>query len=382
MSQAVGAPVPLVATREPAARRGTLSIAERNFLRTFVYTSAIVALFYCAFHIEREVLHRRPAAIRFIPEAAEAAMRYVGIPHVIIGFLFMASAVKNRTPSRRAWIGGLLLVGAVLSYGFWEGGGKANLVLYAGVYLYFLVHELRDESNFCLILGDAPSPSNPAAFRAMILWMIGLIVTAFVVLGYASLPFGLFHRRFNADDSVLAGSSFAQSVLVAGRLPMPLKLILSLAPVAATAFGFVHVLRHYARALGFGSVHGLIHTYASVFRIMLGVAGVLVLSLLITQRPHSLALFHFVAWYVFASYQLAKHPPKSPPAGWWTWMRTTASGFKTLHIGMVLGLMGLALFWTLALDPTDTSSWFTRLLAPAAFPYWTIMHVTVSFVPR
>ena len=101
--------------------------------------------------------------------------------------------------------------------------------------------------------------------------------------------------------------------------------------------------------------------------------------MLLTQRPYALILFHVVAWYIFAVYQFKRHPPKVAPRGLWLWMRTTVRGFETLHIGMVVILMAIGLVWTLWLGQSPTLTW---LLAPESFLYWTIMHITVSFVPR
>jgi hypothetical protein len=50
-----------------------------------------------------------------------------------------------------------------------------------------------------------------------------------------------------------------------------------------------------------------------------------------------------------------------------------------LHIGMVVVLMAIGLIWTL---PLNQAAWLRWLLAPEAFLYWTIMHITVSFMPR
>jgi len=60
-------------------------------------------------------------------------------------------------------------------------------------------------------------------------------------------------------------------------------------------------------------------------------------------------------------------------------MRTTVKGFKTLHIGMVVVLMAIGLVWTIGPHQTVALKW---LLAPESFLYWTIMHITVSFVRR
>jgi len=382
MANGQTASIAIPATDDTASRWARLTLTERNFLKSLVYTAAIVFVFYCGFLLEREILNRSPAAIRFIPQAAEAAMRYVGIPHVIIGFLFMTSSPRNRTWRKRSWLAGLFMVGIALCTGYYVGGGKTNLILYTGVYLYFLVHELRDEANFVFILGDAPPPSDRAAMQGLVTWMTGLIVVSMIVLGVAPASFGVFHEKLSAPGSALAGGALVNSVWIRGALPLGLKLLIALAPMVLLGGAYVAVLRRSARRLGFSGAGQLMSTYHTMFRIMFGVAGVLGLALIVTQRAYPLALFHFVAWYVFASYQFDRNPPKQDPTGRWLWMRTTVSGFKTLHIGLVLALMAVGLYWTLALDPTDTSSWLTKLIAPAAFPYWTVMHITISFIPK
>jgi hypothetical protein len=168
-------------------------------------------------------------------------------------------------------------------------------------------------------------------------------------------------------------------VLWDGSLPVAAKVALSLAPLAAGVIGLAVALRRYAVRLGYADVRGLARAHATLLRVMFGVAGVIGLSLLLTQRGYSLILFHVVAWYIFAGHQFARHPPSGPPQGLWLWMRTTRTGFRVLHIGMVMGLMAIGLVWTLWLGQ---SPWLAWLLKPEAFLYWTIMHITVSFVPR
>lgn len=364
------------AARPEPARLG---VTERNFLRAGFYTALIVFVFWCGYYFERSILHRHPADIRFIREASEAAMRYITIPHIVIGFLFMISSPKNRNLRQRLWAAGLLLAGAVLCSIYWKGGGKANLLLYSGVYLYFLVHELRDEAMFYTVLGEAAPIADKTAFRSLIRWMTGLIVFTMAAFVWAPIPFGFYYKKMTEPTSALANWATANASWLDGSMPTPLQIALSATPFVLSAIGFAVVWRHFATRLGYPDVRTLFRTHAVLFKVMFGVAAVLGLSLVLTARAYSLILFHVVAWYIFAAYQFSKHPPKNPPQGWWTWMRTSIRGFKTLHIGMVVALMAVGLVWTVGLDRTSTLAW---LLAPESFLYWTIMHITVSFVPR
>lgn len=365
MAETISASPPLIAGFHVEAARAR--VTESNFLKALIGTALIVAVFSVAYWYERSVLNRHPADIRFIREASEAAMRYITIPHIIIGFLFMWTSPKNRTREKRLWVFGLLLVGAALCtvYGF--GGGKANVVLYAGVYLYFLVHEMRDEAMFYTVLGEAPPITDRAAYQNMVRSLVGLTVFFLAAFIWSLVPLGVYQSRGNIG------------ALMAGALPWAVKLPLSLAPMALAIAGYRLALRHYSARLGFPSVAALIRTHAPLFKVIAGVVGVLVAALVITRRPYSLILFHVVAWYIFALHQLKRYPPKTPPTGLWLWMRTTVAGFRTLHIGMVLVLMAIGLVWTIALGQTHYLTW---LLAPESFLYWTIMHITVSFVPR
>lgn len=343
------------------------NLTESNFLKALLGTALVVLVFWLGYYFERNILERHPSDIRFIREASEAAMRYITIPHIIIGFLFMWSSPKNRTLPKRLWVFGLLALGAVFCGLYGWGGGKANTLLYLGVYLCFLVHELRDEAMFYTVLGDAPAISDSAAFARMVRSLIALIVFAIAAFVWALVPFGVYEKK---------GYSLH---VAAGEWSLMTKLIVGLSPLVLAMAGFQITLRRSAKRLGYPNAAALVRAHATMFTVMFGVVGVLGAALVITKRPFSLILFHVVAWYVFASYQLAKHPPKVAPTGWWLWLRTTAKGFKTLHIGMALVLMVLGLVWTLGLGQTPYLQW---LLAPDAFLYWTIMHITVSFVPR
>ena len=345
-----------------------VNIAERHFRRAMFYTALIVLVFWCGWKLERDVLHRHPGDIRYIRESSEAAMRYITIPHILIGFFFMASSPKNQSRRKRAWTVGLILAGVGLCLVYWKGGAKTNILLYTSVYYYFLIHELRDEAMFYNVLGGAQSIRDKVVFQKMVRALIALITVAIAALAWSLVPFGVFDRK------VVANGAWSD-----GSLSMGWKIILAAGPLLVVAVASVVTLRHYALRQGYAGTGVLLRAHAPLFRLMSGAAGVLGLSLLLTQRPYALILFHVVAWYIFAVYQFKRYPPKIAPRNAWLWMRTTVRGFKTLHIGMVVILMAIGLVWTLWLGQSPALTW---LLAPESFLYWTIMHITVSFVPR
>ncbi len=355
-------------------------LTERHFLLAMLATAAIVALFWVAYAVERNVLERHPRGIRYVGEASEAAMRYITIPHIVIGFLFLVSSPKNRTRDKRIWTAGLLALGVALCFVYYLGGAKANLFLYSSVYLYFLVHELRDEAMFYTVLGEAAPIPDKVIFGRFVRALVALIIASIALFMWVPAPFGVFYEKLTAKTSAVAAFAAHNAVFFDGSMALSAKLAVAFAPVLVVAAAWVMVLRRYAAALGYPDVRALYCTHAPMFRVMFGVAAVLGLAIVLTQRPYSLITFHVVAWYIFAVYQFKRFPPKTPPRSRWLQMRTTVKGFKALHIGMVAVLMLIGLIWTLFLpESAPVLGW---LLAPESFLYWTIMHITVSFVPR
>ena len=60
-------------------------------------------------------------------------------------------------------------------------------------------------------------------------------------------------------------------------------------------------------------------------------------------------------------------------------MRTTRGGFIALHTGLVL-----AVFAAIAVNyyVFGLNSWLDLVVGADSFYYWTIFHVTLSFLPR
>ena len=89
-------------------------------------------------------------------------------------------------------------------------------------------------------------------------------------------------------------------------------------------------------------------------------------------------LMHFVGWYLFALHQIGRRVPAAPRSIW-QWMRTTRAGFMTLHLGLAALV---ALLMVIDVYGFGRTTWLNAAIGSQSFYYWTIAHVTLSFLPR
>lgn len=93
-----------------------------------------------------------------------------------------------------------------------------------------------------------------------------------------------------------------------------------------------------------------------------------------------LALYHFMAWYVFYTKRLAKFPKSFQEVGirkiLFGW-RKNARSFWQFVIALQLIWIGLLVLYL----RTPASGAVSYLVAPYWVPFWTIIHVTTSFLP-
>src|SRR5262249_41684025 len=83
---------------------------------------------------------------RLVRDASEFAVRIAGISHFIVALFFLLTSTRGRgAPIRLA---GLTLLGSGISLGFWWAGGITNPICFAGFYVLFMAHALRDEGFF------------------------------------------------------------------------------------------------------------------------------------------------------------------------------------------------------------------------------------------
>jgi hypothetical protein len=373
-----------VASFRIAIPGGGLGVNERNFLISSVWVVGLVGMTYLLFWRFDNLLHpdNSTGFKDYLKASAEMAMRYVTLPHYVIGFLFMTASARNRTVGRRALIVGLLALSGLLCLGYallgtvssnemiirqpmrfqWSNTGASSLALFV-IMLYFLVHELRDQAMFYVATNSSGVIADRPLFDRFVHWSIGLSIATFATTAWSIL--------------VLGQLKYSHA-LVVPELTGDLRYVIALAPAALCVLGLGVLMRWYAHATG-QTVMEMVHRHGPLIRVFVGVFFWFNLGLALGLGAYLLILFHVVGWYVFTCYQLKERGQTSPAADWLTWTRTNLSGFRVLHIGLVLVFIAVGAVWTYVFEGQGPL-WY--VLAPGAFFYWTIAHITVSFLPR
>ncbi|MEX0818540.1 MAG: hypothetical protein WD070_03070 [Pirellulaceae bacterium] len=337
-----------------------LGASERNVWRAAMLVTALILFFQIADWAEPRLLVS-PDGQELVGNAAEASTRYFTIPHIIVGFLFMISSLRNRTRRKRIWIAGLLFAGAMLCCAYEElldSGGK--LLASAFLYSYFLLHELKDELQFYRMLEDTPKLEDERYFRSFARAQIALLLVGTVFILWVS------------------GTMRTPPVLALAGVPA-----LGMVGIA-TAFGgcwlavVVASYRWYAVRRG-TSIVQVVRDHRRLIRLFTTIFLLTIVGAILTDRLYPIILLHVAVWYVFTCRALKDLPAGPTRIGTWAWMRGTLVGFRTLHIGLavVCILLGLVVVYTQG--PVDQVWW---IISPEAFPYWTIMHVSLSLLPR
>jgi hypothetical protein len=153
-----------------------------------------------------------------------------------------------------------------------------------------------------------------------------------------------------------------------------LSLIVPMALIAAAVV--VRISRRFPDGL-----RGLWRAHYPILMVFFISTGIIILP--IATGPwvfNVVVLMHFVGWYLFGRYSLAKRPPPVAPEKFtWKWMRTTRVGFTFLHLGLAAVVVVLV---ALSHYAFGKSNWLDLVVGSKVFYYWTIMHVTLSFFPR
>jgi len=337
---------------------------ERNGFRSVALLAGCVAAFGALYALEMD-LGRWDREIRLVRTAAESSMRYLGISHFLLAALFTVTSARMRVPGFPGKLALLLLAGGTLALGYGLLRG-ANEFLAATFFLgYFFAHDFRDQVFFYFRNGDAPATGDPKGLGEALFLAFFLLVASLASVLVCLTAAGVF------DGTPLSPPG--------SRLPLAVRLAFMLLPVAAAAAA-VRLRRLWRRAQ-IGSVRRFLRSYRPLCVVFGLIYAVLLVGLLLSGRAYAAVLLHVTSWWIFVAAQLRKKPASAKPLTW-AWLRGTPLGFSLLHAGAVVLLVGLGAVWAYGFR-NDPATWpFAILLGKDNFPFWTIVHVTVSFPSR
>src|SRR5215469_6530601 len=293
------------------------------------------------------------------------------------------------------WLTGLTALGGVGCIGFASFGGKLNPVTLALFYILFQVHAFRDEALFYRYY-EAPTVGAGSRVRRNLLWIqvagagvLGLVLPAYVfytrMVGYdetpawlRSLPFSVLAREVAALETVIPRAWSDGVVLFLTGAPSIALIAVALARLRAAP----------------GGLRGVWRVHSPLIKVLASSLALIFSSVLLGGGMFPLViLLHFVAWFQFTMVRLGRTAAAPgaviAPHGLFEWMRHTRPGFVVLHGGLALlflfliafnhwGLAYATIQWGAATVPNPLS----LLLSVSAFYYWTIFHVTLSFMPK
>ncbi|MDJ0975904.1 MAG: hypothetical protein QNJ98_15705 [Planctomycetota bacterium] len=351
----------------PASR--PLTTTERNWLAALAIVVGGTLLTALVLWVEKQmgVTNRSE---RLVGNAVESFMRFLALPHFLLAILFMSTSRGMRTPRAWIWFVGLTGLGVGLCFAFGHAGGRAAYLPNALFLTYFLVHEFRDQAFFYRANGDVPGGTDAGTMR----WDLLRVP----LLGLAAIA-----AAFLMGSAFSIGGARRYTEAVYGSTPVGLRYALGVLAVVLVA-GACHLTKRSWDKRYEGGALGFVRLHRPLFFVFGGILAVLVLDIILNGRAYAIVTLHVAAWYVFVTRGFAKRPAPNPvpKAGTWRWMRSTRRGFLYLHNGLFVVIVAAAVLWAYGFHNSSEQSALWVLLSKDAFPYWTIMHVTISFVPR
>ena len=351
----------------PPPARPLSTLTERNWLLALGIVIGSSVLFFGVFLLESLAVGRaRPE--RLVWHAVETSMRYLALAHFLVAVLYMTTSRAMRSVRSWMWFFGLAGIGVLLSWAFHLGGALQGALAAALFYAYFMVHDFRDQMFFFHTNRDAPADVEPSNSKPF-LWAVPLLVFA----GIAA--------TFLVGAAFRIGGARRYTDGIYGGLDTTPRAAIALAIFFAVLGLTVWTVRR-CHAMFPGGVGAFARAYRPILMVFLAVPLVLILDILITGRVYAIVTLHVTAWYVFVDRTLAARPPPAARPTGWAWWRSTRAGFNLIHGAVVVALLGAGIIWAYGFRNNPELTGFRALLSREAFPYWTIMHVTVSFVPR
>lgn len=302
-----------------------------------------------------------------------APMRMLGIPHFVIGILFMLTSASLH--SRRSYghvAIALLLSTLIISVVYQIGGPYAHPAILPLVFLGFLIHEFRDQFSFYQHDRLDRKVEDRSTGRTIAILLVGFSFVLFAI-GWSLqflLPNLVSYARFLPGLEQLSTATYT---------------IYWLGPVAASLFVALLCVTRVRQENPGESVRQLMYRDRVIWLVYLGTITVVLLLLPFKGKAETILLLHVVSWWVFATRNL--HTSKQTPRfgnrkkGWFNRVKRTQAGFQIFHWGLVLLMGVLSLYWFQTLG-APAGHVLEFVVTPAAFYYWTIFHVTMSFVPK
>ena len=360
-------PVRAASVAATDSRRRWRTETERNWLLSAVVVVASIALF-AAIHRAEIRAGRWNPDVRIVRDPAGTAMGCLGIAHFLIAFVFTASS--RRMKSGRAWGRYALLAaaGTLLCLGYARLGLAAPFAAELLFFAYFFVHESRDEVFFYFVNGDGPAAARGTPTEAALVRVP--LILAGAIVAVLTLAIDMFGE----------GTSWIREEVEA--LPEAVRWSLGAGPSVVVLVAALVFVRRWRRA-GLGSLRAFVRAHAPILRVFAASFTILAVGFALGWRAHTIVLLHVAAWFVFSVRQLQKRPVKPRPApGTWSWLRATPIGFTVLHAGLAAVLLAAAAVWAYAFRHDPRLLAFRLFLDQKSFAYWTIVHVSVSFMPR
>jgi len=345
-----------------------LTITERNWCLALALTIASNVLFWVFVRME-ELAGYNWSHYRVVLAPSETSMRFFAQAHYLVAFLYMITSSRMRRLSAWATLFGLAIVAAFLCAGFRKIGGIEAPLGAILFYVYFLAHDFRDQVVFYQANGDLPAGEDARQANRDILGAPALafaFLTAFFVFGGA----------FEIGGAARYAKPFA-------HFPDALSYAIGIGTVLAAVVLGVALKSHYDRRYENGTA-GFLAQHRPIFFVFAGMIVALFAGLQLTGRGYAIISLHVMGWYVFY-YRVLGWRPRSgngPSLLSWKWMRTTPAGFTFVHVAVVVMIVLTAAYWAYF---GNNSKWrhpgLYVFLSRDAFAYWTILHITLSFLP-
>ena len=316
--------------------------------------------------------------------AALAAMVF-GYAHYFIAMYFLLTSKKIRSAKGLTLLALFSIFGVGICYAFYLAGGQHNKLAIIAVFIFFLIHGLRDEVFFYRQrAGKALTDEEyPHVYRML------LLVQAFSLFVLAGILYPVYIYGFGFVRGHVQVQQFVDS-----HLPASWPLVMRM---AATSAPFLLIAAVILRRLQVQHPGGLIALLRSHRPAAIIIGGYFFLSVLIALFGMWIInipiLMHFIGWFLFAANNLRKKAATDREVVTWRtpdqWIRRSFVGFCVFHLGLVALFFGLVALnhWIFANQPVVIgNTTMPNILSPLSsrntFAYCTILHITLGFMPK